>query len=53
MYTGFSSPHLAYFQQLGGKIIYELAKTFSTLTNAAILGFLDPKQEFFKKAIQD
>lgn len=52
-YTGITSPYVTLFQDLGSKIIYEIAKTISTLSNAAIAGFLDPKQEIFKKIIQN
>ena len=33
------------FRFEGSKIIFELTKTASTFTNAALAGFLEPKQD--------
>lgn len=35
----------------GSKVIFEIAKTFSTFSNAAIAGVLDPKQEVIPRLI--
>ena len=34
------------------KIIYEVTKTMSTFTNAAVAGFLEPKQEVIKEFVK-
>lgn len=51
MYSGFSGnpgAMLDLTRDVGGKIVFELAKTLSVLSNAALIGFLEPKQNLLK-----
>lgn len=51
LHTGFSGDTgaaLDFTREIGGKIVFELAKTLSVLTNAAFIGFMEPKQNLVK-----
>jgi hypothetical protein len=37
----------------GSKVIYEVAKTASTFSNAAVAGLLEPKQEAMRKVVKE
>jgi hypothetical protein len=55
LYKGLSGPFGAYFtifRTEGSKIIYELTKTLSVFSNAAIAGAVEPKQEILGKMIE-
>ena len=54
LYTGLSGPvglGLNYFRTEGSKLVYEVAKTISTFSSAAIAGALEPKQQFISRLI--
>lgn len=51
LHSGFSGDPgaaLDSIREIGGKIVFELAKTLSVLTNAAFIGFIEPKQNLIK-----
>ena len=51
LHSGFSGnpgAALDFTREIGGKIVFELAKTLSVLTNAALIGFIEPKQNLIK-----
>ena len=54
LYSGLSGPIgeiLGGFRLEGSKLVYEAAKTISTFTNAALAGFLEPKQDVMRQMI--
>lgn len=55
LYTGFSGD-LGFvfnnFRQYGSKLVFEFAKTISHITNAAIAGFIAPKEEAIRSYIK-
>jgi hypothetical protein len=40
-------------RSLGSKLIFELTKTLSTWSNAAVAGALEPKQEFVRNVLEN
>lgn len=55
MYSGSSGnpgAALDLTRNIGGKIVFELAKTLSVLSNAALIGFLEPKQNLLKHLLK-
>jgi len=55
LYTGMGGligQYAGDFRSNGSKLIYEVTKTASTFTNAAVAGFLDPKQDAVRQAVK-
>ena len=50
---GFIGEFAKFFRIEGSKIIFELTKTASTFTNAAVAGFLEPKQDAVKQILKN
>lgn len=47
-FSGDPGAALDFTREIGGKIVFELAKTLSVLTNAAFIGFIEPKRNLIK-----
>lgn len=57
LYSGFSLSGMlgqctSSFRFQGSKLIFEVTKTISTFTNAAVAGFLEPKQDVVKQIMK-
>ena len=55
LYTGMSGPiglYTSLFRTEVSKVIFELTKTASTFTNAALAGFLEPEQDVVKQILK-
>jgi hypothetical protein len=55
LHSGFSGNPgevLDSIRDIGSKVVFEVAKTVSVLTNAALIGFLEPKQNLIKHLLK-
>ena len=51
--SGHPGNYIGMIRSLGSKLIFELTKTLSTWSNAAVAGALEPKQEFVRNVLEN